>query len=185
MSRKTTLRSTHRYAIVRLVGAAVIALVVAACGSGDSTSGSTPSSPDSSMQGSSGAALGVASTSLGDVLVDGQGLTVYMLTADSPNHSSCSSQCLAYWPPVAASSGGAPSVPGISATLGVTKATDGKSMLTANGWPLYTFANDGAPGDVEGEGVQTFGGTWYALSPAGQPIKAAPSSTDTGGGGGY
>jgi predicted lipoprotein with Yx(FWY)xxD motif len=177
MSRKTTL--------VRLVGAAAVTLVVAACGSSDSSGSTTPSSPDSSTQGASGAVLGVASTSLGDVLVDGQGLTVYMLTADSPKHSSCSSDCLEYWPPVAAPSSGAPSVSGISATLDVTKSTSGESMLTANGWPLYTFANDQAPGDVNGEGVQTFGGTWYALSPAGQPIKAAPSSTDTGGGGGY
>jgi len=177
MSRKTT--------IVRLAGAAAITLAVAACGGSDSSGSTTPTSPDSSMQGSSGAVLGVASTSLGDVLVDGQGLTVYMLTADSPKHSSCSSDCLEYWPPVAAPSSGAPSVSGISATLGVTKSTTGESMLTANGWPLYTFANDEAPGDVEGQGVQTFGGTWYVLSPAGQPIKTAPSSTDTGGGGGY
>jgi predicted lipoprotein with Yx(FWY)xxD motif len=174
-----------RNATVRLVGAAALTLVVAACGGSDSSGSTTPSSPDSSTQGQSGAALGVASTSLGDVLVDGQGLTVYMLTADSPKHSSCSSECLEYWPLVAAPSSGAPSVSGISATLGVTKSTGGESMLTANGWPLYTFANDQAPGDVNGQGMQTFGGTWYVLSPAGQPIKAAPSSTDSGGGGGY
>jgi predicted lipoprotein with Yx(FWY)xxD motif len=176
----------NRFGIDRLVGAVVIALLVAACGSSSSSSGSRPSSSDSSTSGSSGAVLGVASTSLGQVLVDGQGLTVYMLTADSPDHSSCSSDCLAYWPLVAAPSGGSvPSISGISANLGVTQATNGQSMLTANGWPLYTFASDEAPGDVEGQGAQTFGGTWYALSPAGQPIKTAPSSTDSGGGGHY
>jgi predicted lipoprotein with Yx(FWY)xxD motif len=173
--------------LVRLVGAAAMALFVAACGNGSSTNtASTPTSSNSSTQSSSGAVLGVASTSLGDVLVDGQGLTVYMLTADSPNHSSCSASCLAYWPLVAApGSGSVPSISGIGAKLGVTKATNGESMLTANGWPLYTFANDEAPGDVEGQGVKTFGGTWYALSPAGEPIQSAPSSTDSGGGGGY
>ena len=176
----------NRFGIVRLAGAVVITLFVAACGSSSSTSGSTPSSSDSSTSGSSGAVLGVASTSLGQVLVDGQGLTVYMLTADSPDHSSCSSDCLAYWPLVAAPNGGSvPSISGISAHLGVTQATSGQSMVAANGWPLYTYASDEAPGDVEGQGVQTFGGTWYVLSPAGEPIKTAPSSTDSGGGGDY
>jgi predicted lipoprotein with Yx(FWY)xxD motif len=171
----------YRSGIVRLVGTVVITLFVAACGSSGSSSGS-----DSSTSGSSGAVLGVASTSLGKVLVDGQGLTVYMFTSDSSNHSSCSSDCLHYWPLVAAPSGGSvPSISGISANLGVTQATSGQSMLTANGMPLYTFTNDPSPGFVNGEGVEKFGGTWYALSPAGQPIKTAPSSTDSGGGGGY
>jgi predicted lipoprotein with Yx(FWY)xxD motif len=173
--------------LVRLVGAAAVAVLVAACGSdGDTTSSSTPSSSteSTSTQSSSGAVLDVASTSLGDVLVDGQGRTVYMLTADSSNHSSCSGECLEYWPPVAApDSGSVPPIAGISAKLGVTKTTSGESMLTANGWPLYTYEDDKAPGDVNGQGVKTFGGTWYALSPGGEPIKSAPSSTDTGGGG--
>ena len=173
----------------RLIGVATIMLLVAACGNGsdNSTSSSnSPTSSNSSTNSASGAALGVASTSLGEVLVDAQGQTVYLLTADSPNHSSCSGECLEYWPPVASPGGGAVhSISGISAKLGVTKTTDGKSMLTANGWPLYTFEGDHSPGDVNGQGVQNFGGTWYALSPAGEPIKSAPSSTDSGGGGGY
>ena len=170
----------------RLVGAAAIMMLVAACGGGGDN-GSSSSSSNSPTQSSSGAVLGVASTSLGEVLVDAQGHTVYMLTADSAMHSSCSSECLEYWPPVAGpASGKVPSISGVSAKLGVTKATDGKSMLTANGWPLYTFASDAAPGDVTGEGVKSFGGVWYALTPAGEPIKSAPSSSDTDtGGGGY
>src|SRR5674476_520499 len=95
-----------------------------------------------------GGVLGVATTSLGPVLVDGKGLTVYLLTSDSPGHSACSAACLAYWPPVA---GPAPaSVKGVTAPLSVTKATSGTSMVTAGGWPLYTFVKDGAPGDVTG-----------------------------------
>jgi predicted lipoprotein with Yx(FWY)xxD motif len=173
--------------LVRFAGAAAIVMLVAACGGNDSSSSSnTPTSSDSSTQSSSGAVLGVASTSLGEVLVDGQGHTVYMLTADSPNHSSCAGECLEYWPPVASpGSGKVPSISGISAKLGVTTTMDGTSMLTANGWPLYTYEDDKAPGDVNGQGVMTFGGTWYALSPAGEPIKSAPSSSDTGGGGGH
>ena len=59
------------------------------------------------------------------------------------------------------------------------------------GWPLYTFVKDKAPGDVAGEGVKTFGGTWYAVSPSGKPVIAPAttspptSSSGSGGGGGY
>jgi len=63
-------------------------------------------------------------------------------------------------------------------------------MVTAGGWPLYTFVKDKAPGDVTGEGVKTFGGTWLAVSPSGvavsAPATSAPATTSGGsGGGGY
>jgi hypothetical protein len=50
-------------------------------------------------------------------------------------------------------------------------------MLTAGGWPLYTFVKDKAPGDVTGQGVKNFGGTWYAVSPSGVAVKSTPSSS--------
>jgi len=93
---------------------------------------------------------------LGPVLADSKGFTVYLLTADTPGHSTCSVQCLQYWPPVPTPAGsGAPSVQGISAALTATKATSGATMVTAGGWPLHTFVKDKAPGDVAGEGVKT------------------------------
>ena len=133
--------------------------------------------------------MGVATTSLGPVLVDSKGFTVYLLTADTKGHSSCSAQCLQYWPLVPAPSGmSVPPVKEVSAALASTKATSGASMLTAGGWPLYTFVKDKAPGDVTGEGVKTFGGTWYAVSPSGSPVtapaKSAPATTSSGGSGG-
>ena len=173
-----------RLLAVRLLGGSAILLLASACGStvtpGAGSTASNPTTP--------GGVLGVAITSLGPVLVERQGLTVYLLTADTPGHSSCSAQCLQHWPLVPAPAGtGAPSVQGISAALSVTKATSGASMLTAGGWPLYRFAKDKAPGDVTGQGVKTFGGTWYAVSPSGAPVTATPTTTsaDTGGGYGY
>src|SRR6185436_20464866 len=97
----------------------------------------------------------------------------------------CSAACLRVWFPVPAPAGNVPSVPGISAPLGVTKATNGVSMLTAGGSPLYTFALDKAPGDVRGQGIVNFGGTWYVVSPAGVAVKAPPSSAPVTPGGGY
>jgi predicted lipoprotein with Yx(FWY)xxD motif len=170
-----------------LLGAAATLMLAAACGTSTTTSASS-SAPGSATPAAPGGVLGVATTSLGPVLVDGKGLTVYMLTADSPGHSTCSAACLQYWPPV---TGPAPtSVKGITAALSVTKATSGTSMVTAGGWPVYTFVKDSAPGDVTGEGVKSFGGTWYAVSPSGKavtaPAKTAPTTTSgSSGGGGY
>lgn len=167
---------------VSLLGATATLMLAAACGS---TTSSPLSSPTSAP---SGGVLGVATTSLGPVLVDSKGLTVYLLTADTKGHSTCSAQCLQYWPLVPAPAGAVPSVDGITAALGTTKATSGASVVTAGGWPLYTFVKDKAPGDVTGEGVKTFGGTWYAVSPAGAPVTApatsAPANSTGGAGGG-
>ena len=177
---------------VRLLGAAATLMLAAACGSTTNTSsvssnGSvTPGAGTSATTSASGGAVGVATTSLGPVLVDSKGFTVYMLTADTKGHSTCSAQCLQYWPLVPAPAGSDISpVQGVSATLATTKATSGALMLTAGGWPLYTFVKDTAPGQVAGEGVNTFGGTWYAVSPSGAPVMAAaappPASTTSGG----
>jgi predicted lipoprotein with Yx(FWY)xxD motif len=173
---------------IRLLGATATVMFAAACGSNTvtpvtvaGTSAVKPAAP--------GGVLGVAKTSLGPVLVDSKGMTVYLLTADTPGHSTCSAQCLQYWPLVPGPVG-ASSVKGISAALAVTKATSSASMVTAAGWPLYTFVKDQAPGDVTGEGVKTFGGTWYAVSSTGAPVSApstsAPATSSTAkGGNGY
>jgi predicted lipoprotein with Yx(FWY)xxD motif len=146
-------------------------LVMSGCGAS--------STPKTTSQ-SSGGDIHVASTSLGDVLVDGHGMTLYMLTADSPGHSSCAGSCLAYWPAVAPPS--STSLPGVTGTVGHTTTPDGKPIATVGGWPLYTYVADKAPGDVGGEGVKSFGGVWYALAPDGTPVKSAGS---TGGNAGY
>jgi predicted lipoprotein with Yx(FWY)xxD motif len=172
---------------VRLLGATATVLLASACGSSTAPSAGTSATKAATP----GGVLSLATTSLGPVLVDSKGLTVYLLTADHPGHSSCSAACLAYWPLVPAPAGTAvPQVQGIGATLSVTKATSGVSMVTAGRWPLYTFAKDKAPGDVTGEGVKAFGGTWYAVSSSGAAVTApaasvpATSSSGSGGGGG-
>jgi hypothetical protein len=76
------------------------------------------------------------------------------------------------------------------APIATTKTTGGSTMLTVGGWPLYTFAKDHQAGDVTGQGVQAFGGSWYAVSPDGKAVTGMPSSSPSGsgsgsGGGGY
>jgi len=158
---------------------ALALLALAGCGSGSgaatgSTSGSrTPPANGSSPAGGSTGNIHVASTSLGQVLVDGTGRTVYLLTADSPGKSTCDATCLAYWPAVAPAAG--TSVPGVTAPVGHTTTPGGAAIATVGGWPLYTYVPDKSPGEVTGEGVQSFGGTWYAVSPSGQPVKGGGS----------
>jgi predicted lipoprotein with Yx(FWY)xxD motif len=164
---------------VRLLGATAAVLLAAACG--NSSPATAVAGAGASRAASSGPALHVATTSLGPVLVNSKGFTVYLLTADRPGHSTCSAQCLQYWPLVPGAAGAA-SAKGVTAPLAVTKATSGAPMETAGGWPLYTFFKDEAPGDVTGEGVKTFGGTWYAVSPSGAPVTGpAPGAPATGG----
>jgi predicted lipoprotein with Yx(FWY)xxD motif len=168
--------------------AAASLLTLSACGSGSSTT-ATPAGGGSTTNAPSTAnGLHVADTSLGKVLVDADGHTVYMLTADSSGKSSCSSACLTYWPPVAP--GQAAST--VTGKVASTATTAGGKIATVGGWPVYTFIQDQKPGDVTGEGISNFGGVWYAVSPSGQPVKSAdgsPSaSTGSGpayGGGGY
>ena len=158
---------------LRLLGATTVILLASACGSSTVAPGAANKAVKAMTPGT---VVGVAKTALGPVLVDSKGFTIYLLTADTPGHSSCDAQCLQFWPVVRApAGGGVPSGQGVSAALAPTKATDGTSMVTAGGWPLYTFVNDKAPGDVNGQGKKSFGGTWYAVSPSGQAVTAPTS----------
>jgi predicted lipoprotein with Yx(FWY)xxD motif len=95
--------------------------------------------------------------------------------------SACTGACAVNWPPLTVR--GTPLVAGGArrSNVGTTARPDGKSQLTYKGHPLYTFVNDRKPGDTKGEGINAFGGSWFALSPAG--AKVAPPSQPQGGGG--
>jgi predicted lipoprotein with Yx(FWY)xxD motif len=111
---------------------------------------------------------------LGTVLVDGQGLTVYMFATDVRGAPSrCYGICAVQWPPVVLPPGRTSPVagPGIRASLlGTTRRTDGSLQITYNGWPLYLWPPDRAPGKATGQALTNAGGLWYVLSPAGHPI---------------
>ena len=104
------------------------------------------------------------SATLGTFLVDSKGMTLYLFTTDTPNTSTCYGPCAIAWPPLLTT--GAPTAgTGVTASLlGTTTRTDGTTQVTYNGWPLYYFASDKAPGDTTGENVQN---TWFVITPAG------------------
>jgi predicted lipoprotein with Yx(FWY)xxD motif len=153
---------------------ALTSVAVAACGGSSTTSTTrTAAAAASPTQ----ATVNVASTGLGQILVDSTGRTLYLFEADSGTTSRCSGACAAAWPPLLTS--GKPTTgSGAQASLiGVTKRSDGSNQVTYNGHPLYRFASDTKPGDTAGQGVNGFGALWYVLSAAGSPITTLHSST--------
>ena len=133
-------------------------------GDGGSTTSTTPGAAQAGD-----ADLGIATTELGDVLVDAGGMTLYAFTPDEQGDSTCLDECADRWPPVpeAATAG-----EGLDpALLGTTTRPDGDVQATYGGWPLYRFAADVAPGDVTGQGV---GQVWYVLDATGAPVMSTP-----------
>lgn len=169
---------------------AALALGIAAAGCGGSSSSSaTPASGTNASSGSSGSSgaygygggggsssasavtLKATSSPLGTILVDQDGKTLYLFEADSKNKSNCSGGCLNLWPPVMASG---KATAGSGVTAGVIGTATGSSQVTYAGHPLYWFSGDTKAGDTNGEGLDDFGGEWYAISPAGKAVE--PSS---------
>ena len=115
------------------------------------------------------ATLAVTQTAtLGSILVDGDGRTLYMFTKDTPDTSNCYDQCEVAWPPLLTLD--QPTLmDGVEASLlGATQRKDGTLQVTYNGLPLYYFAADRAPGDTNGQGV---GSVWYVVTPDGKAVQ--------------
>jgi predicted lipoprotein with Yx(FWY)xxD motif/cytochrome c5 len=133
-------------------------------------------------QGSSSAPTVQVATSktYGTYLVDGNGQSLYVLSSDSKDTSTCSGACAQAWPPLAVT-GTPTAASGVAASLlGTIKRQDGTLQVTYNGLPLYTFVKDKASGDTNGEGVSAHGGEWDLVSPYGEAIKPpAPADNST------
>jgi len=114
----------------------------------------------------SGGTVSIADTSLGPILVDSNGMTLYMYAPDEAGPSTCVDRCLAAWPAVPGPVTGGQ---GVDASLlgTATRPDDGSAQATCNGWPLYTFVQDAAPGDVNGQGAND---VWYVLDASCNPI---------------
>jgi predicted lipoprotein with Yx(FWY)xxD motif len=151
----------------------VAALALAACG-GSSDSDATPKTA-----GGSPATIGVADGSLGKILVDSKGRTLYLFQKDAGRESTCFGECALNWPPLLVSGAPTEGSGANPALVGTSSRPGGKQQVTYNGHPLYLFEGDRNAGDTNGEGVNAFGGSWYALSPAGDEV--AQPANGTGG----
>jgi len=128
----------------------------------------------------SGAIVSTAKTSLGRILVNSSGHTLYLFGKDKNGKSSCSGMCASFWPPLITTGKPRAGTGAKASLLGTTKRADGRLQVTYNRHPLYTFAKDTKKGQTSGEGLDAFGAEWYAVSPAGARVEHAG-----GGGGGY
>jgi len=120
------------------------------------------------VQVDSSSSVGIAETSLGTILVDGDGMTLYVFDSDDQGASTCYDGCASNWPPVTVDGDpvGGESID--AALLDTTERDDGSQQLTYNDWPLYRWAQDSAPGEVTGQGVN---GAWWVVGPDGTPIR--------------
>jgi predicted lipoprotein with Yx(FWY)xxD motif len=117
-----------------------------------------------------GTTVTVQKTSIGKVIANSKGHTLYLFRADKGGKSACYGQCATYWPPLL-TSGKPVAGAGVKASLlGTTKRKDGKLQVTYKKYPLYTFLEDRKPGQTTGEGSKNFGAGWYALTPTGVVI---------------
>jgi predicted lipoprotein with Yx(FWY)xxD motif len=127
----------------------------------------------------------VGHASIGDVLVDSAGHTLYGFTNHMNGTSSCQGVCTQTWPPLEVGSAWKAGPQVTAAKLHTSMRPDGHVQLVAGKWPLYVFSGDSRPGDVNGEGLL---GKWFAVRPDGTLLKngsvpATPSTTAPSGSG--
>lgn len=130
----------------------------------------TASTDMTATQATGATALNVADNAqYGAFLVDGAGMTLYQFDMDTQGDvSTCYGDCEQAWPPLLTEGGAMPTLgEGVDASLvGTSPRDDGTTMVTYNGWPLYYYYTDAAPGDVNGQGR---GDVWWVISPEGEP----------------
>ncbi len=124
------------------------------------------------------APVAAAETALGEVLVDDAGLTLYGFLEDTGGVPTCDGACADAWPPLTVGDETLPA--GLDPDVfSIAGRPDGAFQLVAGSWPLYRFAGDGAPGDVNG---QASGGVWFVAAPDGTLIGSdAQAAVDSGG----
>jgi predicted lipoprotein with Yx(FWY)xxD motif len=111
-----------------------------------------------------------AKGSLGKVLVDDDGQTLYVFAKDPKKKSTCYGACASVWPPVT-TAGKPGGKGGVSVSkLGTIKRDDGTSQVVYNGRPLYYYQADTDPDDADGQGVKQFGAPWFVLFASGSVV---------------
>jgi predicted lipoprotein with Yx(FWY)xxD motif len=192
--------SFTRWPVVLIVAGS---LLFAACGSSARQSSTSPStsgiSAGATPASGSDATVTVSAadvSGVGTVLMNGDGRTLYSLSSEKGGKITCtaSNSCTNYWPSAALPSTMSRGIAGSgvqASLLGPATSPSGVRVVTYAGWPLYTFVGDSGSGTAAGQGMVSFGGTWWVLSPTGAPITkpatSAPGGTSstTSGYGGY
>jgi predicted lipoprotein with Yx(FWY)xxD motif len=125
-----------------------------------------------------GALVKVGPSSLGRVLVDSHGKTLYIWAHDKGAKSTCNGDCAEYWPPLLTHGKPVAASGARAALLGTSRRSDGRIQVTYAGHPLYYFVKDRKPGQTSGESLTGFGGRWDPVSAAGTAVRKPSSSSD-------
>src|SRR5437016_5726489 len=154
----------RRFSTISVI--AFLAATVAACGGG-SSSAPPPTTTDSTGGFvNPSTSFSVANVSgVGNVVVDGSGRTVYVLTAGGKKNLPCNGAngCTNVWPDLGLAGGksGAKAGTGLDGSLLGTMTLDGEKYPTYNGYLMYEYTGDSETGQANGQGLKSFGGTWY------------------------
>jgi predicted lipoprotein with Yx(FWY)xxD motif len=182
-----TPQSTGRPRRLGLAAVSIALLTLAAaCGGGgsDNNAGSSGGGGGTVQQGPTSGGVSTVSTPLGTLLTDSNGMTLYGFAADTMGKSNCDAQCLQYWPPVSPGSSTKPPA-NVDAKLGQITGANGSPQLTVDGWPMYTYSGDSAPGDTAGQGLDLSGGLWWVVGTDGTWIKSTAGGSSSSGSSGY
>jgi predicted lipoprotein with Yx(FWY)xxD motif len=168
----------HKTSRFLVLGVALSAVLAACSSSGASPSAAAPSAAAPSAEASTaaspaaaGTTIALADSSLGKILVNADGRTLYMFTPDEATGApTCYDSCAGNWPALLAT--GTPTAgTGLDAAkLTTVDRTDGGKQVKFGEYPLYLFAADKAAGDTAGQGQ---GGKWYVVGADGEPIKGS------------
>jgi predicted lipoprotein with Yx(FWY)xxD motif len=171
----SSLRASRRI-VTTAAAVSPATLASAACGGGSDTP-----QPPMTASGRFATIRLESAGSLGKVLVDSRGRSLYSLRKDSGGRSSCVAACAAAWPHVRAQSTSLAGAGLSAAKLTTTARFDGGPQVLYNGHPLSRFTGIPKPGDINGQRVTAFGAAWFAVSRAGQVV-SRPGSKPGGGG---
>jgi predicted lipoprotein with Yx(FWY)xxD motif len=159
-------RGARRYSrAARLAAVAAVAVVAIGCGRGGGPGGVPPYEVQARVI-----------PGLGKVITDGRGYTLYMYVPDHHGMSRCAGVCARQWPPLVLPRGVTrpQAGPGVrAALLGTVRRADGALQETYNGWPLYLWWDDQAPGQATGQAEDM--GLWYTLAVSGAVDKGTPN----------
>jgi predicted lipoprotein with Yx(FWY)xxD motif len=114
--------------------------------------------------------LRISDSSLGPILTDQSGRTLYGFVPDKKGRSTCGENCVATWPPLTSRSPVTAGSGTSAGLLGTTTRTEGAVQATYGDWPLYYYAGDVRPGDVDGQGVN---GIWFVIAANGKLVRDA------------
>lgn len=166
------IRSMKHQRACAFAAAALIMFGAGACGDTDSDDGNgSPYGGDTSEAptDATAASLGTETDdTLGEFLVDNDGMTLYLFTPDTTSESTCYDECATAWPPLLTDTEDVTAGDGVDeALIGTTERKDGAMQVTYNDHPLYYYAQDSGPGDTTGQGVQDI---WWVVNPAGEGV---------------